>query len=296
MINTSELNARVNINDLSSDEKKQLIRDTYQRCSAFQQLFGCDYIEIDCKEFYQAFRSEIERVLQQKKIITNPVILEELHNYIDDKMRTYNFNDGVNQLSTFFYEMDEKFSDVYLSFIKKYLYEEVFKFPFWFQNTPTIRIHCPNGINSDHYPRYHTDIGYGHPPEEFNLWMPLTQKRDGHGFRIMNVEHSRQILEMFDYDFTPFIDRAINDKSCTKECHQLSTPVETQAGKILIFDSRCIHTGEPLRQHTRASIDIRILPLSDWNKMNIEYQGSGRRKIIFAPGHCYNNLSSNQLK
>ena len=49
---------------------------------------------------------------------------------------------------------------------------------------------------------------------------------------------------------------------------------------MLAFDSRCIHSGEPMKSHTRISMDIRILPLSQYEKMNIEYQGSGRRKIL----------------
>jgi hypothetical protein len=71
--------------------------------------------------------------------------------------------------------------------------------------------------------------------------------------------------------------------------------VTTELGKIMAFDSRCIHTGEPLKMHTRASMDIRILPIKEYEKMNIEYQGSGRRKILFAPGHCYHPLNSDQI-
>jgi hypothetical protein len=64
---------------------------------------------------------------------------------------------------------------------------------------------------------------------------------------------------------------------------------------MLAFDSRAIHSGEPMQIHTRISMDIRILPLSQYEKMTIEYQGSGRRKILFTPGHCYHQLDSDNF-
>ncbi len=61
---------------------------------------------------------------------------------------------------------------------------------------------------------------------------------------------------------------------------------------MLAFDSRCIHTGVPLTAHTRISMDMRILPLSQYEKMDYAYQGLGRRKILFSPGHCYHEEHS----
>lgn len=61
------------------------------------------------------------------------------------------------------------------------------------------------------------------------------------------------------------------------------------------FDSRCIHTGEPLMNHTRASIDIRIMPVEDYDNLEVEYQGLGRLKILYAPGQAYYPLSSDKL-
>lgn len=174
---------------------------------------------------------------------------------------------------------------------------ENFNFPFYFQATPTIRIHCPNGKNSDHYPRFHTDIGYGHPAQEINLWLNLTEPKgeQKHGFRVMNLENSLNIYRKYNYVFEDFIKDAVNSKDFNAECAKLSPQVDTKAGEIFILDSRCNHSGEALLNHTRISMDIRIISVEDYKNLPVIYQGAGRMKILFAPGGCYNQLSSNQL-
>lgn len=284
---------KVNLNDLSVDEKKSLIRYTYLNPSYFEHVFSNDQVEID-HPFGQRFREQIERILLEKNLIKTIVPLEQLHEVLSDEMKAYNFDDGVNRISTFFYDTDASFTHVYHDFIR-FLREHFLKEAFWFQATPTLRIHCPNARNSHHYPRYHSDISYGHPPEEINIWFPLTEMLDGHGFRTLSVPASRTLLEPFDYDFGSFIERAIHDKPFSLGCEQLARPVTTELGRMLAFDSRCIHSGEPMKAHTRISMDIRILPLTQYEKMTIEYQGSGRRKILFAPGHCYHPQHSDQL-
>jgi len=286
--------AKINLNTLSSEDKKSLTQTTYAHKSYFQTLFQQDQIELDCHASTVAFRQEIERILIAKNLISEKMPLEQLHEVLSDEMKKYNFNDGVNKISTYFYDTDDQFIQVYHQYIR-FLREHFIKEPFWFQATPTIRIHCPNAENSHHYPRYHSDISYGHPPEEINIWFPLTDLLDGHGFRTMSVATSRMVLEQFDYDFGTFIHDAIHDKIFSNYCEKKATPVITPFGKMLAFDSRCIHSGEPMKTHTRISMDIRILPLSQYEKMDIEYQGSGRRKILFTPGHCYHAHDSDHF-
>ncbi|MBX3710090.1 MAG: hypothetical protein KIT56_08305 [Gammaproteobacteria bacterium] len=294
MNTTVAANNRANLNTLSHDEKKALIKKTYSGCSYFQDLFHHDHVEVDCMTSSIAFRNEIERLLWEKNLVKEKIALENLHEVLSDEIKAYNFNDGVNKLSTFFYDTDKQFQAVYHQYIK-FLREHFVKEPFWFQDTPTIRIHCPNAENSHHYPRYHSDISYGHPPEEMNIWLPLTDLLDGHSFRTLSVEASNQILEKYDYDFDAFIHDAIHDKAFTQRCESVGLPVNTPFGNMLAFDSRCVHSGEPMKSHTRVSMDIRILPLSQYEKMEIEYQGAGRRKILFTPGNCYHTHDSDHL-
>lgn len=285
---------RPNLNELTQAEKNNLAKSTYDNNSYFQQLFQQDTVEIEIGDLAQAFRQEIMRILLQKDLVREPIELEQLHNYLSDEMRAYNFDDGVNKISTFFYETDNEIMQVYYRFIRL-LRMNFVKEPFWFQKTPTIRLHCPNSKNNHHYPRYHTDVGYGHPPEEINIWIPFTKHVKEHGFRVMDVEHSKQILEQFNFNYSDFIHSAIHDKAFSHACDQLAKPVTTELGKMFAFDSRCVHTGEPLTAHSRVSMDVRILPLSQYDKMQITYQGSGRRKIIFAPGHCYHEQDSDSF-
>jgi hypothetical protein len=289
-----ELPQKINLNSLSKEERKTLTKNTYAGNSYFETLFGSDQIEIDCTQSSEAFRSEIERILLEKNLVQEKLPLEKLHEVLSDDMKTYNFDDGVNKISTYFYDTDAEFTQVYHQYIR-FLRQHFLKEPFFFQATPTIRIHCPHAKNSHHYPRYHSDISYGHPPEELNIWLPLTEVMEGHGFQVMSVAASRQILNRFDYDFDDFIHNAIHDKEFSASCEQIAGPVDTPFGKMLSFDSRCIHSGEPLKSHTRASMDIRILPVSQYDKMEIEYQGSGRRKVLFTPGHCYHIKDSDHF-
>lgn len=288
--------ARTNLNTLNQEQRIELAKETYQHTSYFQRKFWSDNKTFACATLSENLRAHIERLLITKGIIQASTKLEELHNKLSDEMRGYNFNDGVNKITAEFYETDEAFAKAYIELIR-FVRNELVDEPFYFQSIPTIRLHCPNALNSNHYPRYHTDIGYGHPPEEINLWLPLTEAIEPqfHGFRIMNLEHSREILNRFNFNFESFIHEAINNKEFSNECDRLSSQVTTPFKSIYAFDSRCIHTGEPLIAHTRVSIDIRVLPVSEYNKMTIEYQGSGRRKIIFNPGNCYHELNSDQF-
>jgi hypothetical protein len=241
-------------------------------------------------------RSEIIRLLEAKGVAVPGGKLEQLHRHIGPELKKYGFDDGVNKVSSLLYETDDGFTRSYHRFVKEAVGRH-FAYPFYFQATPTVRVHCPDGENSHHYPRYHTDIGYGHPPQEINVWIPLTSPMapQYHGFRRTDVAHSREILEQFGFDFAPFIDRAVQDKPFNIRLNDVSPQVETKFGQFTAFDSRCIHTGEPLQLHTRVSIDIRIMPVADFEELSIEYQGTGRRRMRYVPGHGYHSLSSEEL-
>lgn len=285
---------RINLNDLSQTQRCRLNEEIYNSDSYFHALFQQDQIEKPCQPIASSLRNEIERILLEKKLIQQKIPLENLHEVLSEEMKAYNFDDGVNKISTYFYETDVAFQRIYFQFIKL-LREQYIQEPFWFQSTPTIRIHCPNAINSNHYPRYHSDISYGHPPAEINIWVPLTDLLEGHSFKIMSVAASKKMIADYHYDFGNFIQSAIRDKKFTDECDRNAQPVTTALGDMLLFDARCVHTGDRMLSHTRISMDMRILPLSQYEKMSIQYQGSGRRKILFEPGYCYHQQDSDHL-
>ncbi|OGT60436.1 MAG: hypothetical protein A3E85_04335 [Gammaproteobacteria bacterium RIFCSPHIGHO2_12_FULL_45_12] len=285
---------KVKLECLNAEERRAHAKETYAQKSYFQTLFNADEVNLSCKEHALQFQAEINRLVTEKNILPTIVSLESMHQYIGDELTAYDFTHGVNKLSSYFYQTDDHFKKVYHQFIR-FLRNEIVKEPFLFQATPTIRLHCPKAINANLYPRYHSDIFYGHPPEEFNIWIPLTPKLGGHGFSIMSVDESKTELNKFNYDFAEFVGSATHDRSFSAHCESVAHAVEANLGEMFLFDSRCIHSGEPLKEHTRVSIDIRLLPLSQYQKMTVEYRGTGRLKILFELGHCYHELNSDQL-
>lgn len=266
------------------------VHEIYERKSRFQTLFNGDYSDF---AYETRFISPTIRLLENKGVEVPEGFLDQLHLLLSPELRKYNFDDGVNAVSALMYEQDEYFITVYHAFIKEI--REYFP-PFYFQATPTIRIQCP-GENNNHYPRWHTDIAYGHSPNEINIWIPLTapQIPQGHGFSIRSVFNSNAALWVYNYDFEKFIKNAIENKAYSNALFKDSISVQTMRGKFFAFDSRCIHTSAPLLNHTRVSIDIRIIPIEDFKAQKTVYQGTGRRKIRYIPGEGYYPLSSEEL-
>jgi hypothetical protein len=285
-----------NIHSLTSDARKKFMRKKFSAVSRLQREFGRDAVELDCRGHAEKLRREVIRLLAEKGVPVPGNDLENLHRTLTPELKAYNFDDGVNKATTLLYDTDEQFAAAYHDTVAHCL-QKHFPYPLYFQATPTIRIHCPDGENSNHYPRYHTDINYGHPPEEINIWLPLTRPvaPQYHGFRHTDVENTRHILEEFDYDFAPLIERAIQDKPFNFAINRVAPQVTTEFGKLLAFDSRCLHTGEPLESHTRVSLDIRIIAVEDFNTLEVEYQGTGRRKIRYVPGQAYYPVSSGKI-
>jgi hypothetical protein len=294
---------KYSFNNLSDEKKSEYYKNSFESAGIFS---GLDLIrnselykkDINTKSFSIKIREKIERLLHDKNLVSSneSVHLEDLHKHLSKSMKAYDFNSGVNSISQQFYETDLEFRILYLDYVKE-LYNNFFHFPFYFQKIPTIRLHCPDADFSHHYPRYHTDIGYGHPPQEINLWVPLTYPVEGqkHGFRLMDLTNTRKVLRKYDYHFENLINDAIKSQEFNKDLNQYAPQVDTKFGDTLCFDSRCLHTGEPLVGHTRVSIDIRITPVDDFQREKFIFQGAGKMKMKYQPGQAYDTLSSDML-
>ena len=297
--NSVDKKEKKKINDVDARERQSYHRREFEGDGGYNALYPNKYqVELDSDHQSRVLRSEVIRLLIAKQVIAGglDVELEGLHEVIDDSMRDYDFPSGVNGVSQLFYDNDVQFEKSYIEYLK-FLRQNYFQFPFYFQKTPTIRFQCPNAKNSHHYPRYHTDIGYGHPPQEINIWLPLTRPsgEQRHGLRLMDMEKTRNVLDRFDYDFPRFIDSAINDDHFSSECDTDADKVETAFGKTLTFDARCLHTGEALQAHTRVSMDIRIISVQAYEALEYRFQGAGRMKILYEPGECYHLLAIDDL-
>jgi hypothetical protein len=290
---------KILFNELEPKAKSEYFKNIWESDGVFDELIdNSNKKNINTFEISQKLKGKIEKLLVDKKIVSNDdkFELENLHSFIPKSLKSYDFDTGVNSLSQAFYETDNEFSNLYLEFIKT-IYTNFFNFPFYFQKTPTIRFHCPDSDGSLHYPRYHCDTAYGHPPQSINLWLPLTSPsgEQQHGFRVMNLDNSRKVLRKYNYDFDSFIHHAINKKEFNQKLNELSPQVETIFGETLVFDSRSIHTGEALTSHTRVSIDVRIIPVESFEREKFLFRGAGKMKSLYAPGHAYNEISSDFL-
>jgi hypothetical protein len=238
-----------------------------------------DHFYLD-SEWNVKFRDKVINFLKDENLVSNDFNnLENIHNHILDKsLIDYDFNSGVNGITKHLYSIEEKLIDIYYSFLKD-LYNKV-GFDFYFQETPTVRVHCPNAANQHHYPRYHSDCFYGHPTQEINIWFSLTENSNS-GFYVIPYKDSKEWLEEHNNNSEIFIQNAINNPEFNKKGDSLAYEVDSALNKVFLFDSLCIHTNQPRIKDARVSIDIRINPVEDFVDGFI---GKGRMKAEFKPG------------
>ena len=204
--------------------------------------------------FNLKFRNEVLGILKYKKIISDDFFdLERLHEHISpDMCIDQDWPSGRPSFSSIFFDQD--ISNIYDNFI--YSIYEILGYDFYFQKIPTIRVHCPEENIDDDFRFWHNDTDFGHPPEELNIWISLTE----------NKECSFEILDSED-----------NIKE-----------VNSNLDSFLFFDDGSNdvvkHSYRPVINETRVSIETRINPKE---KYVSGYVGTGRMKAEFKPGGCF---------
>lgn len=238
--------------------------------------------------------------LIKNKIVSSDANLEYLHNFlIDENMLVYedrkkyskthpkNYTSGLNAIQKFLYtlENDKEWNNIYIDLLK-HIYKNV-GFNFYFQKTPTIRVHCPNSDKDNHYPMFHNDIILGHPPQEVNIWMSLTKNKNT-GFRIISEDESRKIMSK--YSKQQIFDLAHGSEDFNKKCLNSSEEVKSDINCVYLFNSVRIHSATQREKDTRLSIDVRINPVDEFKD---GYVGTGMTKAEFKPGGKFGyNLKS----
>lgn len=187
----------------------------------------------------------------------------------------------INGFSSCFYETSEKFMDLYRSFVSEVVVCNIGE-PCFYQRIPTIRFHFPDEEGFGEQPIWHADIMIGHPPNEMNVWVPITDALEGNSIRIMHRMPSLELMEACQYDFTDFNGRY------HAECMAKSRPMLLTRGHYLLFDPRCIHaTQKNVTDKTRVSLDFRVIPVRAFDKLFRGYKGGGRKPQPFSPGGYY---------
>jgi hypothetical protein len=256
-------------------------------------------------------RPELIRLLIDKGFIEEPVSLEKLHLYISKENQRANEYDGLNKVSKAFYETSETYQGIYLKLVN-YVATNILKFDFIFQTTPTIRFHFPNSFSEIRYKSsdgtimtHHNDAMLGHPFEEINCWLPLTECYGTNSLQLASLGESNRILNYFcqEFDFDAeiyhsqgrerFFDKLCADGEFKKLVLTSVLPVKTVQGEVIFFDSRCIHTtAENVEDGTRISMDFRLIPLQVYESMTRTYKSAGRSGRLFARGDVFSEKSA----
>jgi hypothetical protein len=260
---------------------------------------GIKYFSYDTAKY--PFAEHIRRMLVDKGLLDASHArsldrLENLHKVLAPDFKNLDASE-INEVTRRFYEQDRAFLDTYERFYKEVIRGQVTEgLDFLFQSTPTIRFHFPNQQGFNWRPRFHTDVMLGHPPQEINLWMPVTRTFDTNTMRLAGLADSRRIFEGVGLDFKEFARLVQEDDAMATECHTVSRPVCLEYGEFVAFDSRCLHaTQENKTDSTRISLDFRVLPLDDYRGLTVSYRGTGRRQMLFQQGHYYDGRTSADL-
>lgn len=273
---------------------KCFLKQDFYNCSFFQNKFESHSLIIDTPlidSLCKVFLKKLSHVLNKD---INFEGISSIHKMIEDEKKSYDLEFGINELTKIFYEMNEDFKHSYVALLK----EDIRKFigeDFYFQKNPTLRVQLPHKTSEIFYPFFHSDIQLGHPPFSINLWIPLNEpnKKEGHGFSITSLKETIKIFEELDFEFD---DLNKNKKKYYEKLKNISKVQNFNFGNSLMFDSRCLHSTIPLINHTRVSIDVRIVPVSEFKKYKNIYQGTGRNKVKFIPGEGYNEMSIDKIK
>jgi len=263
----------------------KLLRKDYTESNYFQSKFNSYYKLVETDKVYDLTDIFLKQVKSLFKISCTPEKICDLHNKFDEKLKIYDQKFGVNKISEYFYDMSDDFIKKYIELLK-FQIKNLIGEDFYFQSNPTIRIQVPHISSQSFYPMFHSDIQLGHPPYEINLWIPLNapSNREGYGFYVSTLEESKNIFEKFGYDI---LEMNNNKNNISKYLKSFSKTQNFNYGQTLLFDSRCIHSTLPLENHTRVSMDVRIVPVNLFHEHKNHYQGTGRRAVVYKPGNAY---------
>jgi sporadic carbohydrate cluster 2OG-Fe(II) oxygenase len=244
------------------------------------------------------FAGEIKKLLAEKELVSEARIrdlpLARLHEALSDSQKALDESE-LNAVSKAFYETGAGFLRVYRRFIRDVV-APLFGEDLYFQETPTLRFQFPGQQGFNWRPRIHTDIMLGHPPAEVNIWLPFTRAFATNTMLIASLEDSSAILEDLDYDFATFALRVQKDQAFWQACAKKMRPAELEFGELLLFDPRCLHaTQNNDTNATRISMDVRVILRKQLETLPLEYRGTGRRRMLFAPGHYYHERSVSEL-
>tara|TARA_B100000886_G_scaffold320965_1_gene262823 strand:- start:287 stop:1198 length:912 start_codon:yes stop_codon:yes gene_type:complete len=229
-----------------------------------------------------------KKLVNEKDFIKSDCELESMHLFLDDSQKNLDDTEQ-NKISINFYETSKLLKKEYVKFLNICI-SKLFDEKIYYQAVPTFRFHFPHQKGYKWEDRYHTDIMLGHPPYELNLWLPFTKVYGSNSMRLSSLEDSLNFMKNTDYDFELFASNVQYNKEWIRNLKKKSSSLKMNYGEYILFDPRCLHcTQYNNTDNTRISMDIRIITESNLEKYSREYRTTGRKKMLFEPGHYFSN-------
>tara|TARA_B100001758_G_C18415378_1_gene619116 strand:- start:2579 stop:3466 length:888 start_codon:yes stop_codon:yes gene_type:complete len=279
----------------SKEDYKFFLND-YNHPSLIQSIFSNWKYHGEYNTKNINFKNSIVQELLEKELVSENQFskynyqLEKLHLCLNSENKDLDESEQ-NNISISFYETSKTLKKNYVNFIKQEV-SKLFEKKIHYQIVPTFRFHFPKQKGYNWNDRYHTDIMLGHPPFEFNIWMPFTKVYSSNSMRLTPYDDSVKIISSYNYDFELFAKDVQYNKSLIQHIRSKSKPLEMNYGEFVIFDPRCLHcTQYNDTKDTRISMDIRIILENEINNYSRKYVTTGRRKMPFLPGHYFSKES-----
>ena len=256
-----------------------------KRTSFIQKIDNSGHLVIDYNPKKFPFSSSMIDLLIESKFLKNSVPLDKLHNYLSLEDMQVDKNQ-INNVIKSLYDTNKTNTNLYQKFMSEIIANHIGENAY-IQKTPTNRFSFPFSKGMS-YRDYHIDIMLGHPPEEINVWVPFTNSSLAKSFKILPLEYSLELLKKYNYDMQAIHFEIWNNNKLFDSLEKNSIFVELKPGQALLFDSRCFHASVLNKSnYTRVSMDVRIIPVRDYNNLPFTYIGTGRRKSEFITGDYY---------
>lgn len=270
-------------------KREDYIKASLMRHSRLQKIdeSGLVIIKFDCNLY--PFVEAISSLLAKNEFMEENTTLEKLHlNLKENDMDVDLF--GFNKITRSTYDSGQELKILYMQFMCDLIVPFIGK-DSYIQKTPTNRFSFPlsKGVNERFY---HNDLMLGHPPEEINVWVPFTDTAKSKSFKILSLNKSIDLLEKYNFELADLEKAILTDDSLYSFINKNSNYVELDVGEALLFDSRCLHgVRKNYSNFSRASMDVRLLPVEDYVNLPFEYKGSKgtKRQSHFIPGDYYLN-------
>ncbi len=272
----------------------EVVARDLQRRSRFEEHFGAGMVVLryDTERF--PFRELARRKLAASFDIAD-LPFERLHEGIAADDRALD-RTGDNRVAGTFHQVDAEIARHYFGFLKEFLADQVFRTPLLFQRYPTVRFCFANTLGYSWRPNYHSDVLLGHPPQEINIWLPLSSCWGSNSLIIAPLSDSLQLLESYGWNLDRYGEDLQTSEALQERCASIAKPVTMEYGEVLLFDSRCIHLSPKNETDTtRVSFDFRVVPVEDFAALPVIYRGTGRTKSVFERGGYYDPRTTAEL-